>query len=91
MKKLLTILAFVTLPILSIGQEATTTPNIRNIRTEAVIKQETEIQKVNKSTSTNSAVKSQLLKINKKKSQDIISIKAYRKSLQIKVKDVKLC
>lgn len=88
MKKLLTILAFVMLPILSIGQEVTKTSSIR---TEAVSKQKTEIQKVNKSTSTNSAVKSQLLKINKKKSQDIISIKAYRKSLQIKVKDVKLC
>ncbi|MBO6607805.1 hypothetical protein [Psychroserpens sp.] len=88
MKKLLTILVIVMLPLLSVGQETTTTPNIR---TEAVIKQKTEIQKVNKSTSTNSAVKSQLLKINKKKSQDIISIKAYRKSLQIKVKDIKLC
>ena len=88
MKKLLTILAFVMLPILSIGQEVTKTSSIR---TEAVSKQKTEIQKVNKSTSTNSAVKSQLLKINKKKSQDIISIKAYRKSLQIKVKDIKLC
>lgn len=76
------------LPLLSVGQETTTTPNIR---TEAIIKQKADIQKVNKSTSTNSAVKSQLLKINKKKSQDIISIKAYRKSLQIKVKEVKLC
>ncbi len=88
MKKLLTILVFVMLPLLSVGQEKTTTPNIR---TEAIIKQKSDIQKVNKSTSTNSAVKSQLLKINKKKSQDIISIKAYRKSLQIKVKEVKLC
>lgn len=76
------------LPFLSMGQEADKTSNIR---TEAVLKQETKIQKVNKSTSTNSVIKSQLLKINKKKSQDIISIKAYRKSLQIKVKDIKLC
>ena len=85
---MLTILVIVMLPFLSIGQEATATTNIR---TEAVIKPKTEIKKVNKSTSTNSTIKSQLLKINKKKSHDIISIKAYRKSLQIKVKEIKLC
>lgn len=36
-------------------------------------------------------VKTQLLKINKKKSNEIISIKAYKKSLQIKIKTIKLC
>lgn len=87
MKKVLTILALSMLPILSIGQETTTNSNIS---TETVIKLKAETQQVSKSKSS-SAVKSQLLKINKKKSQDIISIKAYRKSLQIKVKEVKLC
>ncbi len=36
-------------------------------------------------------VKAKVLKINRKKSNEIISIKAYRKSLQIKVKTKKLC
>ena len=36
-------------------------------------------------------VKAKVLKINRKKSNEIISIKAYRKSLQIKVKTVKMC
>lgn len=36
-------------------------------------------------------VKAKVIKINHKKSNEIISIKAYRKSLQIKVKTVKLC
>jgi len=35
--------------------------------------------------------KAQANDMNYKKSNDIISIKAYRKSLQIKVKEVKLC
>jgi hypothetical protein len=42
-------------------------------------------------TSISSELKAKVLKINRKKSNEIISIKAYRKSLQIKVKTVKLC
>jgi hypothetical protein len=42
---------------------------------------------------TNSASKMQkkVLKLNHKKSNEIISIKAYRRSLNIKVKTVKIC
>ena len=40
---------------------------------------------------SNSVIKNQLMKLNHKKSNEIISIKAYRKSLQIKTKTVKLC
>jgi competence protein ComGC len=36
-------------------------------------------------------LKSQLIELNKKKSKDIISIKAYKKSLQIKTKEIKIC
>ncbi|OUS01329.1 hypothetical protein A9Q86_05965 [Flavobacteriales bacterium 33_180_T64] len=90
MKKLLTILAFTLLPFLTMGQD--TNVDIKNNDTiETVIEGTTETQKIKQETTSNSAAKSQLLKINRKKSSDIISIKAYRKSLQIKVKTVKLC
>ncbi|WP_460220069.1 hypothetical protein [Psychroserpens sp. MEBiC05023] len=90
MKKVLTILAFTLLPILAMGQD--TNVDIKNSDTiETVIEKTTETQKIKKETTSNSAVKAQLLKINKKKSNEIISIKAYRKSLQIKVKTIKLC
>lgn len=88
MKKVLTILAFTLLPLLSMGQDT----NIKNNDTaETVIVNTEETQKIKKETSSTSAAKTQILKINRKKSSDIISIKAYRKSLQIKVKTIKLC
>ena len=88
MKKVLTILAFTLLPLLSMGQDT----NIKNNDTaETVIVNTEETQKIKKETSSTSAAKAQILKINRKKSSDIISIKAYRKSLQIKVKTIKLC
>lgn len=90
MKKVLTILAFTMLPLLSMGQD--TNVDIKNTDTvETVIEKTTESQKIKKETTSSSAVKTQMLKINRKKSSDIISIKAYRKSLQIKVKTIKLC
>ena len=90
MKNLITILAIMILPFLSMGQESNT--DIKNNDTiETVIEKTTETQEIKKQTTSNNTVKAQLLKINRKKSSDIISIKAYRKSLQIKVKTVKLC
>jgi hypothetical protein len=90
MKKVLTILAFTMLPLLSMGQDATI--DIKNNDTaETVIVNTEETQKIKKETTSTSAAKAQILKINRKKSSDIISIKAYRKSLQIKVKTIKLC
>jgi hypothetical protein len=90
MKKALTILAFTMLPLLSMGQD--TTIDIKNNDTaETVIVNTEETQKIKKETTSTSAAKAQSLKINRKKSSDIISIKAYRKSLQIKVKTIKLC
>ncbi|WP_298904407.1 hypothetical protein [uncultured Psychroserpens sp.] len=90
MKKVLTILAFTMLPLLSVGQD--TNVDIKNNDTvETVIENKGKTQEIKKETRAASAVKAQLLKINRKKSSDIISIKAYRKSLQIKVKTVKLC
>ncbi len=88
MKKVLLILAFITLPLLTIAQADTNT-----VATEISIAKEGKENvdvKIARQES-NATAKAQLLKINRRKSSDIISIKAYRKSLQIKVKEVKLC
>ncbi|MFD2914994.1 hypothetical protein [Psychroserpens luteus] len=87
MKKVLTILAFTLLPFLSIGQE--TNEVIKNNDTiETVIEKTKEIKQ---ETASSSTMKAKVLKLNRKKSTEIISIRAYRKSLQIKVKTIKLC
>nr|WP_321221638.1 hypothetical protein [uncultured Psychroserpens sp.] len=90
MKKVLTILAFTLLPILSFGQvvnESNKNANTTEIITEITV----ESQTIKVETAASSAMKAKVLKINRKKSTEIISIKAYRKSLQIKLKTVKLC
>ena len=87
MKKVLTILAFTLLPLFAIAQVSN--EDIKNNDTiEIVIEKTLETKHV---TVSNSAMKAKVLKINRKKSIEIISIRAYRKSLQIKVKTVKLC
>jgi len=91
MKTVLTILAITLLPFLSTAQEANT--DIKNSDTiETVIENKNETQTTIKNeTSVASEIKAQVIKINRKKSTDIISIKAYRKSLHIKVKEVRVC
>ena len=91
MKKVLTILAFTLIPLISMGQDTNVDSKNKDNTVETVIEKTVETQKIKKETTSNSRVKAQLLKINRKKSSDIISIKAYRKSLQIKVKTIKLC
>ena len=87
MKTLLLILAFVSLPLITIAQEDSST-----VATEILVdKDANEATVVKKESFSSSAAKAQILKINHKKSSEIISIKAYRKSLQIKVKTIKLC
>lgn len=87
MKKVLIILAFTLLPLFAIAQASN--EDIKNNDTiEIVIEKTLETKEV---TASNSAMKAKVLKINRKKSIEIISIRAYRKSLQIKVKTVKLC
>ncbi|WP_282041704.1 hypothetical protein [Winogradskyella flava] len=46
---------------------------------------------INAEVAASSKIKAKVIKLNRKKSNEIISIKAYRKSLQIKVKTKKLC
>lgn len=90
MKTVLTILAITLLPILSFGQEANSeNKNIDSI--ETVIDKNNATEVIKKETTAASAIKAQVIKINRKKSNEIISIKAYRKSLHIKVKEVRVC
>ena len=88
MKNVLLILFFIALPLSGFAQSntvAVTTPT--EITTEVVTPKTT----TTKSSTLSSAFKAKLNKLNHKKSNEIISIKAFRKSLKIKVKTVKLC
>lgn len=90
MKKVLTILAITMLPFLSLGQEAGKA-NTTNDAVTTVIEKDLNTSIIKNETTAASAIKAQIIKINRKKSTDIISIKAYRKSLHIKVKEVRVC
>ncbi len=86
MKKGLVIILFLTMSLASFAQQDV----VINMDTELVetVKAETPAAK---KASISAKFKAKVLKINHKKSNEIISIKAYRKSLQIKVKTKKLC
>lgn len=86
MKKGLVILAFLTMSLAGFAQQDV----ISNVETELVETIKPEKPEVAKATISAKA-KAKVLRLNHKKSNEIISIKAYRKSLQIKVKTVKLC
>ena len=90
MKKVLTILALTLFPLLSMGQVSNADVN-NNDTIETVIENTIESKNIKQETAANSTMNAQVLKINRKKSTEIISIRAYRKSLQIKVRTVKLC
>jgi hypothetical protein len=86
MKKGLVIILFLTMSLAGFAQQ----DNIVNIETELVETEKAEKVEA-KTISISAEVKAKVLKMNRKKSNEIISIKAYRKSLQIKLKTVKLC
>jgi hypothetical protein len=91
MKNLLIIAVLILMPALGFAQSTVTNNDaIEEVAKEEVSKTTIESPSV-KETKLNSQLKSQLIELNQKKSNDIISIKAYRKSLQIKTKEVKLC
>lgn len=86
MKTVIALIVFLSLTTVSFSQTST------------VSSQETEISNVIKENSTlvrkattSSKMQRRVKKLNHKKSNQIISIKAYRKSLNVKVKTVKLC
>ncbi|MEY8849775.1 hypothetical protein AB9K26_13230 [Psychroserpens sp. XS_ASV72] len=92
MKKVLTILVFVLVPVLSFAQENTSDIKGNDNTAETVIENSIEVKETKNTTNNaTSAVKAQVIKLNRKKSTEIISIKAYRKSLHIKVKEVVVC
>ena len=88
MKKVLIIIVLMSLPLLSIGQAPVSTEGNSTIETTIEKESATEVQE---KTVLKSETKAQVLDLNYKKSIDIISIKAYRQSLQIKVKTIKMC
>jgi hypothetical protein len=86
MKKGLIIILFLTLSLAGFAQQDVTV----NTTTELVEIVKAETPEAVKS-SVSAKFKAKVLKLNYKKSNEIISISAYRKSLQIKVKTKKLC
>ena len=87
MKKLVIIL-FLTLPLTSFAQSEV---SVNEVKVETVDTNKVETAKPAESSTASFKMKAEVNSLNRKKSNDIISIKAYRKSLQIKVKTVKLC
>jgi len=89
MKKVLILIVFIALPILSFGQKETvTSKEAKNTIIETVDTKETNTVE---ETPLSAAFKNQILDMSYKKSIELISIKAYRKSLQIKTKEIKTC
>ncbi len=86
MKKGLVIILFLTMSLAGFAQQDV----VVNTNTELVELTKTAKPEAMKA-SISAKYKAKVLKINRKKSNAIISIKAYRKSLQIKVKTKKLC
>ncbi len=86
MKKGLVLILFLTMSLASFAQQT----NVVNNETE-LVENVTVEKAVVKKTVISAKAKAKFLKINRKKNVEIISIKAYRKSLQIKTKTVKLC
>lgn len=85
MKHLILILAFVTLPLIGFAQVETST-EAANTELVSTIKVEDVAPK--KARASRNA---KFIRVNRKKSNDIISIKAYKKSLKDKVKRERLC
>ncbi len=89
MKKVLIFIVLSALPLLTIGQN--TESNNNKEHDSIVIETATTISTEETKTVLSTTAKAELDNLNYKKSNDLISIKAYKKSLQIKVKDIKMC
>jgi len=86
MKKFLVIILFLTMSLAGFAQQDVTVNNETEF-VDSTKEAKLEASKIRAS----AKIKAKVLKMNHKKSNEIISIKAYRKSLQIRVKTVKLC
>ena len=90
MKKVLILILLFTLPLISVAQNNTSvTKQESNSVLEVTTNNDSIKVEDNKTLST--AVKAQVIDLNYHKSNELISIKAYRKSLQIKDKTIKNC
>ncbi|MFK7833473.1 MAG: hypothetical protein AB8B52_09360 [Winogradskyella sp.] len=88
MKTALIFILFLTMSLTGFAQQeanVTADDNVEIVETSEEVKVEAS------NAAISAEVKAKVLKLNRKKSNEIISIKAYRKSLQIKVKTIKLC
>lgn len=85
MKTLIALIVFLSFTTISLAQ--TNTVSSQETQISNVVKENTTV--VKKATTTK--MQRRVKKLNHKKSNEIISIKAYRKSLNVKVKTVKLC
>jgi len=86
MKKGLVIILFLTMSLAGFAQQDVVVNNETEfVETKEAVKLEA------KKAIISAKYKAKVLRINRKKNNEIISIKAYRKSLQIKVKTKKLC
>lgn len=89
MKKVLVLIALITLPIFTFGQNATTDTLKQNeiITIESVSIHQITASKIPMVSFT----KNDAINLSYKKSNDLISIQAYRKSLQIRTREIKTC
>ena len=87
MKKILILIGLITLPVLTFGQNASDDVVKQN---EIITLNSLQVQEEVAST-TIALTKAEVTSLSYKKSNDLISIKAYRKSLQIKVKEIISC
>lgn len=88
MKKVLIIVVLSFLPIIGSAQSTASTDNDNTTETRV---NKAESSTKSKASTLKAETRATLMHLNYKKSNELISIKAYRKSLQIKVKTIKMC
>ncbi len=89
MKTFIFFIALITFPVLTFGQNASS----ENVEQNTIVSiKAISINELTENTiAFHSFSKTEVTNLNYKKSIDLTSIKAYRKSLQIKVKEVRMC
>lgn len=89
MKKILIFIALITFPVITFGQN---TPNDVPEQDRTITVENLSVSQPNEDQfALGTFSKSDVNNLSYKKSIELISIKAYRKSLQIKVKEIKSC
>ena len=91
MKKVLIIIVILTAPFLTEAQNNTSSTVTETGITVTTSTQEEIKTDISAQEAAEAKFRAKAKDLNYKKSNDIISVKAYRKSLQIKIKEVKIC